>query len=610
MLLGLLVLLALPLAGHGAAPTVVRVRSATQGAGTPTTEEGLSFGSLRLARDHLRRLPATATDVQLLLGRGTHRLTAPLRFGPRETAGRTVRITGDPAAGAVISGGLAITGWLASPQDKGVLEAPLPGGLLEPPRQLYVGGARAERTDHAANATVAGLGASSGANVTADGLTTESSAPLSWPDPPTVELRHDAAYEQSRCRVASVSAKPGGEGALVKMVQPCWEMGVATGQMSIPSAVLNIGGANRLLPGQWWGDRARRTVLYRPRDATESASLLAGAVEVEAPLSQGLIEVEGTSGLSLEGITFTHSAWDVPNSPDGYLERYGGVRYLSCGSVAAKETGSCYTPNGSASACAAGCCGAAKLGGCSLRMAEAAVSFRGCSNIAVNSCTFHQLGGWGLALTGATSKSRVSHNHFYDSSGGAVYLGDVNETSSAVAAKIGKPSELMVSDNLIEWIGQEYQGSSGIHLFSAVDSVVEHNRLHHTPYTSITFVWPVPQADSWNRNLSMTANDVADPSYWGGDGGAVHTLATCVGCQLRGNYFHDQRHGSKCTYIDNGSSDYTITDHVVDNATVSLWLYYQQGCGPHCSFAGRDQSNTYVMSRVSLLLRESLQHNS
>ena len=71
MLLGLLVLLALPLAGHGAAPTVVRVRSATQGAGTPTTEEGLSFGSLRLARDHLRRLPATATDVQLLLGRGT-----------------------------------------------------------------------------------------------------------------------------------------------------------------------------------------------------------------------------------------------------------------------------------------------------------------------------------------------------------------------------------------------------------------------------------------------------------------------------------------------------------------------------------------------------------
>ena len=91
--------------------------------------------------------------------------------------------------------------------------------------------------------------------------------------------------------------------------------------------------------------------------------------------------------------------------------------------------------------------------------------------------------------------------------------GNVNETASTTARK---PTLVEITDNEIEWTGQEYQGNSGIHLFSAVDSTVAHNRLAHIPYTAITFVWPVPQGDSFNRNLSMVSNDVADPSYWGG----------------------------------------------------------------------------------------------
>ena len=90
-------------------------------------------------------------------------------------------------------------------------------------------------------------------------------------------------------------------------------------------------------------------------------------------------------------------------------------------------------------------------------------------------------------------------------------------------------------------------------MFSAVDSTIAHNKLAHIPYTAITFVWPVPQSDSFNRNLSMVSNDVSDPSYWGGDGGAVHTLAECRDCELRGNYFHDQRHGETEPNIQSGT---------------------------------------------------------
>ena len=95
----------------------------------------------------------------------------------------------------------------------------------------------------------------------------------------------------------------------------------------------------------------------------------------------------------------------------------------------------------------------------------------------------------------------------------------------------------------------------------------------------------IAEGDSYNRNLSLVANDVSDPSYWGGDGGAVHTLSLCVDCVIERNYFHNQSHGSKCTYIDNGSSGYNISDHVVDHAN-SLWLYYQQSCNPTCPYLG------------------------
>lgn len=75
----------------------------------------------------------------------------------------------------------------------------------------------------------------------------------------------------------------------------------------------------------------------------------------------------------------------------------------------------------------------------------------------------------------------------------------------------------------------------------------------------MTIVWPVPQEDSFNANISVVGNDISNPSWWGGDGGAIHTLAWCHDCTLSRNYFHNQQHGTKCTYIDNGSSGYSLS---------------------------------------------------
>jgi hypothetical protein len=165
---------------------------------------------------------------------------------------------------------------------------------------------------------------------------------------------------------------------------------------------------------------------------------------------------------------------------------------------------------------------------------------------------------------------------FTDLSDGAVYVGNVNETRLTSP----QPSSNFIIDNVVVTVFVEFHGSSGIHVFSAVDTAVEHNRLRNIGYTAITFNWPCPQNESYSRNMSISANDVANYSTWGTDGGAVHTLAYCHEWVMDRNYFHDTEYcGSKVTYIDSASSGSRVQNHVVDICGTALWLYYQHGCG-------------------------------
>ena len=120
-------------------------------------------------------------------------------------------------------------------------------------------------------------------------------------------------------------------------------------------------------------------------------------------------------------------------------------------------------------------------------MAPAAVHFVGGTANTVTNCTFAQLGAWGLAVTYGAQRTEVSHSTFTDCSGGGIYLGNVNETRASDST-VPKLANLLVQDNVVDGVGVEYQGSSGIHLFSAINASLQHNRVAHTPYTAMTVV--------------------------------------------------------------------------------------------------------------------------
>lgn len=83
------------------------------------------------------------------------------------------------------------------------------------------------------------------------------------------------------------------------------------------------------------------------------------------PRTERLVFGDGVSGHTFSGIQFQHAAWNAPSSGFGYLDRYGGVRYLPS--------------SGSA--------------GYALEQSLAAVTFHRSNNIAFEHCDFRMLGG-------------------------------------------------------------------------------------------------------------------------------------------------------------------------------------------------------------------------
>src|SRR5580658_9454966 len=95
--------------------------------------------SIEHARDLVRSLNQNmAADITVNLAPGVYRLGKPLALTPEDSGnnGHDVVYTGQ---NAILSGGIAVTGWKQSDASKNIWSAPAPDGLTNT-RQLYVNG--------------------------------------------------------------------------------------------------------------------------------------------------------------------------------------------------------------------------------------------------------------------------------------------------------------------------------------------------------------------------------------------------------------------------------------------------------------------------------------
>lgn len=512
--------------------------------------------SLDGARDRIADIHRMGGDVVVTLAGGTYRRQQPLRLGPEHSGrdGHTVTWRAAEGETPILSGGVDLDGWTPAAQ-QGVWTAAVPDGLA--PRQLYVDGTRAVRAqgptcDRVTECwwTEQGL----------QGPAAQRYADLAKPE--DLEFSFRVRWRNYRCGVDVI------DGDLIRMEQPCWvnsstakhrmpyNWGTTTLDGSRYDGPVIVENAREFVdePGEFYVDTDTDTAYYLPRPGQDMSTARAAA-----PSTETLLRLDDASNVAIEGLTFAHTGWEQPSTPDGYSGAQAG-----------------FTITGED--------GPDDLAGEHFTRQAAAVEIISGDRVTVSGSSFEHLGAAGVDVHGASKHTTITANTFHDLSGGAVYVGDTDP--DAVGAEVSQNNE--VSDNHIEDIGVEFTDSVGIWGGYERETVFDHNTIQDVPYSAISLGWgwtavhENPMRD--NRITDNRLVDVMGHDVGMHDGAGIYTQGVQPGTVISGNYINrveypdrDPALDGNGVYMDERSSYITVTDNVITRIGgkwVSNWASY------------------------------------
>jgi beta-glucuronidase len=543
----------------------------------------LSFDDLDTAQKEVRRLLAAGQgqDLEVRLRAGTHVRTTPLVLAEEDSGrnGHTVTWAAEPGGRAVLSGGVAVTGWRPAADGRWVATLP---DAVSAPRQLYVNGlrtswARSDWLDH------------DGCGISPAGMTGAAALGIAaYARPSDAEVVFRVRWRSYHCRIAGVS------GDLIRFEEPCWTNALpGTGRVGphwdntavgteIHGWSMFAANALELLtePGHFVWDSEARTVTYLPRADEDMAS-----AQVIAPLAEQLVVLDGAHDIVLKDLVLAHTAW---HRTDGYVGAQAGFT-LTGASGPLGEAGSHYTKP------------------------VAALTVRGGRRITVAGCEFVRLGGAGAVLEAGAKDTTVTACSFRDLSSGGVYVGDIDPHPAPESAD----ERNTVSSNTFRDTGVEFTDSVAIWAGYTRDLAIEHNTLEHLPYSGISvgWGWNQPEAqDPWLGDVLVTGNRivdvlrVAERQY---DGGAIYTQGPQYGTVIEGNYINRSEYGTTANdgngiYLDEQSSHILVTGNVVTRTGykwVSNWAEY--GVGNRAAGNWTDNTITPAFSGAGSVMEDN-----
>ncbi len=514
-------------------------------------------------------------DIVVVLRGGVYELSEPLRFGPEDSGDENSRIIFRAAEkeSVTLSGGRVITGWEQA--EDNLWKAPCP---LKPFRQLYVAGRRAVRArsgsvgdnpdpsrweflhDYARGGELPGA-----EFLHCEGFTSSALEMANWRRPEDLELVFVNIWSHMRYKVRELRRE--GDTLVVLMRQPeflhgRFKEGVP---VNMPAWMEN---ALELLdePGEWYWDGGEQLVYYKPRpgeDLTKDA--------VVAPQLERLVIVEGTAdrpvrNIRFEGITFAYSNWTRPNdvghadvqanftldsTSDRLLVRKGG--YFMLHNECVKSPG--------------------------------AVVLRYAQGIEFERCTFTRLGSAGMDIERGSRGNLVSGCHFYDISGTAIQLGDVQKEDHHPEDPRDFVAHNRVANCLIHDCALEYMGGVGIFVGYTTQTKIVHNEICRLPYTGISVGWGWGEEDAgggayWqpffydtptpSRENFIAYNHIHHIMRPMQDGGGIYTLGNQPGTRIWRNYIHHAVGAPGGIYLDEGSGFIEVTENVVHDVVTPI----------------------------------------
>lgn len=280
-------------------------------------------------------------------------------------------------------------------------------------------------------------------------------------------------------------------------------------------------------------------------------------MEINIPVSKGLVLLSGTENQPLknihfEGITFQHSAWQIPDL--GYC----GVQ--ACHFDPRPETDG-------------------------WEVVPAAIKGEWIQNCSFSNCTFKNLGGTGIWLGTGSQHCKIINTQFADISGNGIMIGEGQDREVNGEKWWQSAPEQVALGNTIENCivtdcGKQFYGAVGIWCGLTAETIIRNNTIFNLPYTGISIGWmwsPVPTPCRENR---IVGNHIHHIMQTLSDGGGIYMLGLQPGSKILNNRIHDVslnvgRAESNGMFLDEGTTDVVVENNLIYNIAKSPLRFHR-----------------------------------
>lgn len=421
---------------------------------------------------------------------------------------------------AVLSGGRQISDWEIEDAAKNIYKAYV--GLGVNSRQFYVDGVKAQRAK----------GELTNYTVDAKGILCENQELLSFQHPEDLEIYFHKVWTAPICRVDTVTAE--GDNVRIKLNESAWNVlltrnsgAVETETVYFPDNIYSYENAYELIDeeGEWYLNTHDGYIYYKPRKYEDMQN-----VKAILPVTEQLVKVDNAKNIKFEDVSFKYTTWNKPTTDNGF---FGGQN-----SVIWTDKTRDY------------------------KFVDGAVEVVASKNIDFVNCTFSKLGSVGLKLMQGVSDCDIVGNEIYDISANGICLGGQRIEEDHMPSEDKQNKNNTIINNLIHSIGKDYHGGSAISTTYLKDTTIQNNEIFNVSYMGIHMGHV--DDDNYIENLNVINNYVHDTVNNMVEGSAIYTFGATKGNNIIGNYttYGWGRTGGIAN--DNGSTNLTITNNVID----------------------------------------------
>ncbi len=266
-------------------------------------------------------------------------------------------------------------------------------------------------------------------------------------------------------------------------------------------------------PGEWYLDREKGQVLYRPLPGEELEKC-----EFVAPVAEKFLLVKGASQTTFRGLAFRYAQYLYPK--DGFFDRQA----------------------------------ATGIG--------AAIEIENASGVHFENCEISHVGEYGIYFKNGSSDSNATKCYLHDLGGGGIRVGETTRPEEDNVCR-----NIKIENSILQHGGRLHPSACGVTFTHTQYCAVRHCDIGDFYYTGVSTGWTWGYGDSPSRE-SLIENNHIHHIGWGylSDMGGYYNVGVSPGNIVRGNHVHhvvSNRYGGWGLYTDEGSTDVTMENNLV-----------------------------------------------